>query len=535
VEVHARLAAALRELGVDTVFGLMGEGNMRHLIDFAEYGGTVVTAVTEGAAVSMADGYARIGARLGVASVTHGPGATNALTALTEAVRARTPLLLLTGDTESRRNHLQALDLRGLATVAGADYYRVLRPEHVADDLDRAVRRALSTCRPVLFDVPVDLHRLAAAEQPRLRPLTTPSGGAPAPDDLDRALGLLVSARRPVILAGRGATGARAAILDLAAALGALVGTTLLGKGLFAGAPGDLGVIGTLASDIATKTLLDADCVLVLGAGLNRYTTVEGSLLAGSTVVQVDRDPTRMGGPAEITVGLVADVEAAVLAMTEQLALVEHPPSTGHPADIAVRLAALNPYDEFIDCSGPDTLDVRTAMIDLDRLLPANRVVVTDTGRFVYAPWRYLNVAGPPDFTHTCNFASIGLGLGAAIGAAVVSGRPTVAVVGDGGGVMNLLELGTAVRLELPVVVVVCNDSAYGMEYRHLVDAGLDPAPAQCRWPDFVDVARALGADAVTVRTRADLTAVGERLVDVTRPLLLDIRCDPAVDVGEAS
>ena len=90
-------------------------------------------------------------------------------------------------------------------------------------------------------------------------------------------------------------------------------------------------------------------------------------------------------------------------------------------------------------------------------------------------------------------------------------------------------------RLGLPLVVVVCNDSAYGMEYRHLVNAGLDPAPARCDWPDFTDLARALGADARTVRTREDLAGLEEAFTAVRRPLLLDVRCDPAVDVGETS
>ena len=162
-------------------------------------------------------------------------------------------------------------------------------------------------------------------------------------------------------------------------------------------------------------------------------------LLDDAAVVQVDRDPVRLGGPAEVAVGIVADVGATVVAMTEMLDLAEHRPATGHPPDLAARLAARDPYAEFADSSGPDTLDVRTAMLELNRLLPSERVVVTDTGRFVYGPWRHLEVVRPTDFAHTCNFASIGLGLGTAIGAAVATGRLTVAVLGDGGGMMNLL------------------------------------------------------------------------------------------------
>ncbi|WP_436700594.1 thiamine pyrophosphate-binding protein [Nocardioides sp. BYT-33-1] len=531
MRAHRRVATALRELGVETVFGLMGEGNMRPLIDFAGLGGSVVAATTEGAAVSMADGYARVGRRLGVASVTHGPGATNALTALTEAVRARTPLLLLTGDTPPREDHLQRFDLRGLAALAGAGYVRVGAAADAAADVARATRRAATESRPVLLDLPVPLQRLDVADGPPLRPPSPLRPGAPGEEELDRALGILAGARRPVILAGRGALDARDEIVALAHCVGAPLGTTLLGKGLFAGEPLDLGVIGTLASGRALETVQAADCLLVLGAGLNRYTSVDGALLEGRAVVQVDRDPARISAAAEV--GLVADVRRTAASMREQLIAAGQEPATAHRGDLAALLAA-EAAGPVASADGPDTLDPRTVMRWLDRVLPADRVVVTDTGRFVSAPWRLLSVRSPADFAHTCNFASIGLGLGTALGAAVAARRATVAVVGDGGGVMNLVELATAVRLGLPLLVVVCNDGAYGMEYRHLRAEDDDPSPARCVWPDFAAVARALGARAATVRTRADLEALDGRVAalgsDGAGPLLVDVRCDPDVD-----
>jgi len=535
VLLHRRIAAALRELGVDTVFGLMGEGNMRPLIDFAELGGSFVPALTEGAAVSMADGYARIGRRLGVASVTHGPGATNALTALTEAVRARTSLLLLTGDTQARADHLQRFDLRGLAALAGADYVRVGEPERATAQLARAAREAMTASRPVVFDLPVPLQRVEVAAAPAVQAIPALEGGSPSEEALDRALGILVSARRPVILAGRGAIDAREDVLELAATLGAPVGTTLLAKGLFTGAPLDLGVIGTLATETALKTITTADCLLVLGAGLNRYTTVDGSLLADVPVIRVDCDRVRMADPVGVAAPVVADVGPAVRAMTTQLRAVGHRPAAGHPSDLPAALAADAPWrGEAAD--GVDTLDPRTVMRWLDRVAPRDRVVVTDTGRFAYAPWRLLSVSTPSDFTHTCNFAAIGLGLGTAIGAAVAAARPTIAVVGDGGGVMNLLELDTAVRLGLPLLVVVCNDAAYGMEYHHLAAEGLDPAPAMRSSPDFAEIGSALRVRATTVSTPADLDALGPAVAELGArgPLLIDVRCDPALDLVSA-
>lgn len=540
MKVHAVIAKTLRHLGTDTVFGLMGDANMRFLIDFAEAeGGRYISTVDEGGAVSMADGYSRVGNRLGVASVTHGPGVANTVTALTEAVRARSTMIVVTGDTPSRPGHLQQFDLRAVSGLTGAGYHRVLRPEDVADDIAAVTRRVLATRRPVLLDIPVDLHDADAPEPLPRGQARAEHAFAPDPDELDQALGMIATARRPLVLAGRGAAlaGARADLVELADLIGAPLATTLLARDLFRGHPYDLGVAGTLGTEISTGTILAADCVVAFGAELNRYTTAEDSLLRDKAVVRIDIDSERLsqGGPVDAPV--LGDARVTARAMTEQLRAAEHRPGSFRGAELAAALAAYNPRTEFTDRSGPATLDLRSAMIRLDELLPPERAVVTDTGRFVYAPWRYLHVPEPIAFAHTLNFASIGLGIATAIGAAAATPeRLTVAVVGDGGGMMGMAELITAVRWKLPIVVVVCNDGAYGMEYRHLEKAGADAGPSLLHWPDFSPVARAYGAEAVTVRTMDELeTAV--RLLDASSrvPFVIEIKADPAVDVGESS
>jgi len=536
VKVPAAVAKALRDFGTDTVFGLMGDANMRFLVDFVGAGGRFVSAVDEGGAVSMADGYSRVGNRVGVASVTHGPGVANVVTALTEAVRARSALVVVTGDTASRPNHLQRFDLRGVADLTGAEYRRVLRAEDVSRDVAEVLHRVSVTRRPVLLDVPVDLHGEEVEDtSPRRNGGPLRQAFGPDEDALDRALGVVASARRPVVLAGRGAalSGAREDLLELAELIGAPVATTLLSKDLFRGEPFDLGVAGTLGSRVSTETILAADCVIAFGAGLNDYTTAEGSLLADKAVVRVDVDPHRWECTAQVDVLVVGDARTTARAMVEQLRAVGHRPGGFRSERLAAELAAYDPREEFVDRSGADTLDPRTALIRLDELLPADRVVVTDTGRFVYAPWRYLHVPEPTAFTHTLNFASIGLGIATAIGAAAAApDRLTVAVVGDGGGMTGMVELVTAVRSGLPLVVVVCNDGAYGMEYRALERAGADPTPSLLSWPDFPAVARAYGADGVTVRTMAELEAAVVRLGAAPQvPFVIEIRTDPTVDI----
>lgn len=181
--------------------------------------------------------------------------------------------------------------------------------------------------------------------------------------------------------------------------------------------------------------------------------------------------------------------------------------------------------------TAPGTADMRVAADVLDRTLPPDRIVVTDSGRFSRAPWRHLRVNDPRDFVYTTSFGFIGLGISTAIGAAV--GRPdrvTVGVVGDGGGMMGLIELSTAVRSAIPVLIVVMNDRSYGSEYSKLFAFGLDPHYPLVDWPDLGEVARELGARGRTEQSCDDVeSAVREHLANPV-PTLIDVRCDPTID-----
>lgn len=535
MKVHAAVARALKDGGVDTVFGLMGDANMRHVVSYLEdQQGTFVSAVDEGGAVSMADGYSRVSGRIGVASVTHGPGMTNTLTALTEAVRASSQLMVLTGDTPSRPDHLQRLDLRAAAGLTGAEYVRVLTAETAEQQVRAALARVAVTSRPIVVDVPVDIDGQVTDGQRPAPAASTVAVPGPAPDDLDRALGIIATARRPVILAGRGAVYAREELLELAQILGAPVATTLLAKGLFSDAEGSLGIAGNLGTTVGIDTLLRSDCVVAFGASLNKYTTIEGSLFDGRAVVQVDIRAENIGALMAPEAAIVGDSRVVARAMIDQL---REFGLASRPWCEASTLQALDhhePADEFKDTSSSTVLDVRTAMIELNETLPADRLVVTDTGRFVYAPWRYLDVRFPTDFVHTLNFASIGLGIATAVGASVAHpDRLTVGVVGDGGGMMGMGQLITAVQRQLPLIIVVCNDGAYGMEYHALKNAGVNPDHSLLNWPEFVEVARGYGADGLTVRTLDELhAAVAAWHEREPGPFVIDIKTDPRVDIA---
>ncbi|MFB6240287.1 MAG: thiamine pyrophosphate-dependent enzyme, partial [Gemmatimonadota bacterium] len=184
----------------------------------------------------------------------------------------------------------------------------------------------------------------------------------------------------------------------------------------------------------------------------------------------------------------------------------------------------------FEDRSTEETVDPRTLSIALDELLPAERTLAVDSGHFMGWPAMYLDVPDPEGFVFNQSYQSVGLGLGAAIGAGVARpDRLTVAALGDGGAFMALGELDTAVRLELPLLAVVYNDSAYGAEVHHFGPRG-DPVDI-VRFPDadFAAYGRAAGAEGVTVRSTEDLEPVAEWADAPDGPMVVDARVTPDV------
>jgi thiamine pyrophosphate-dependent acetolactate synthase large subunit-like protein len=528
------VGAALARLGVDTVFGLAGSGNFVVTNALVAGGARFVSARHEGGAVAMADGWARVTGRVGVASVHQGPGLTNTLTALAEAAKAGTPLLVLAGDTPpaALRSNFR-IDQHELVRAVGAMPERLHAAGTAAADAARALRRAELERRPVVLMMPIDLQAAAAARA-AIAPAALPVPPAPAADAVARAADLLQAAQRPLIVAGRGAVvaGARAPAEALADRVGALLATSAMANGLFAGLPYALGIAGGFASPLATELLADSDVILALGATLNHWTTRHGALLApGCRLIQVDVDAARIGVHEPAAIGLVADAAATARALLAELEARGHRATGRRTPDVAQAIATRRWHDEpYDDAPAPGTIDPRTLAITLDELLPDDRAIAVDSGAFTGWPAMYLGVADPRAWVFCNAFQSVGLGLGAALGAAVARpDRITVAAVGDGGLFLSLAELDTAARLRRPVLVVVWDDAAYGAEVHHFAPMGHDVDIARFPDADLAAVARGAGVAALTVRQRADLRPVGAWAADPDGPLLVDAKVDPAV------
>jgi thiamine pyrophosphate-dependent acetolactate synthase large subunit-like protein len=542
-EVVGRVLAAH---GVRHVFGLVGSGNFHATNALVAAGARFVASTHEAGAATMADAYARVCGEVGVVSVHQGPGVTNALTGLTEAAKSRTPLLLLAPEATSTRSNFH-LDLPSLASAVGADFHRV-RADRPASDVAIAFRHAASG-HTVVLGLPLDVQ---SAEAPAGGSASLPPAGAegaavaPASvraDQMVPAAGALAlaeavrAARRPVFIAGRGATRpaepARAALVRLADRCGALLAVSAAAKGLFAGDPWYLDVSGGFASPLAAELISGADLVIAWGSTLNMWTTRHGRIIGpAATVAQVDRDPSALGANRPVDVGVAGDVAEVASAVEADLAGRDwHGEGWRTPA-LEQRIAAEVRWRDvsYVDDSGDGRIDPRTLSIALDDLLPVERTIAVDSGNFLGYPSMFLSVPDVHGFCFTQAFQSVGLGLASAIGAALARpDRLPVAALGDGGFLMSVSELTTAVRLGLPLLVVVYDDAAFGAEVHHFGPDGHPLGTVTFPDADLAAIGRGFGCDGVVVRSVGDLSAVSGWLAGPgDRPLVVDAKVSAA-------
>lgn len=526
--VHQSIARAVADHGVTTMFGLMGDANL-FLVDsyVRECGGAFIPAAHEGSSVLGALAFAHVSGKVGVATVTHGPALTNCTTALTEGVRGLTPMVLLAGDTPvGNPRHMQSIDQRELVKATGAGFEQLRSPQTASRDVARAFYRAQVERRPIVLNMPADFMWQQVTYEKHVLDVFTAPGGVAEGDTLDQAIGMIASARRPIILAGGGAVDAKAQIVRLADRLEAPLATTLKAKGLFNDHPYNMDIFGTLSTPAAYDLIAQSDCILCFGAGLHNFTTDQGKLMTGKRIIQVDVAPDAIGNSVHPDAALIADAgltadtilwwlneaEIAPSGFTRELdgvALTEHPVGSTRTAEGCINFVA--------------------ALERLETVFPENRILVTDGGRFMTEVWCRISVPDPRSNVVTANFGAIGQGLQEAIGACLAApDRPVALFTGDGGFMMGgINEFNTAVRMGLNLTVIVANDSAYGAEHIQFLDRKMDPGLSMFEWPSFAETATALGGVGIEVTSMDELEAALERLDGVKVPALIELKLDP--------
>ena len=534
--VSAHVAQTLAQ-HVDHVFGVMGNGNAYFLDALVRRTDVPFTALRhEAGGVVAADAYHRASGRLAAATATYGAGFTNTITALAEAAHADVPLVLVVGDEPTSGPRPWDVDQVALASAVGARTYTVGRTDAAATTAI-AVEHALTYRVPVVLAIPYDVATMDAGPVPDAPELRLPAPVVPAGDFtmglIDRIADALAGAQRPFLLAGRGAwlSGAGEVLGALADATGAVTASTALGRGIFPSTRYDLGVTGGFGAPAAMELIRQADVAVAFGASLNQWTMRFGQLFApGTAVFQVDVAPAathpHVGGYVRGDAALVAR------ALADRLAGRGSPGRGWRDTIDTASLVVQEPGDAL---AADGRLDPRSAAARIAELLPADRIVVSDGGHFIGWANMYWPVAAPDRMVMVGTaFQSIGLGFASVPGAALAKPSSTVVLTtGDGGGLMALADLESAVRTAGGRgVAVVWNDAAYGAEVLVYGSKGLARDPMLIPETDFAGFADAVGAQGVIVRTLDDLDRLrewalrdpGDRLF-----LLLDLRISGAV------
>jgi acetolactate synthase I/II/III large subunit len=488
------------------VFGLMGNGNAYVVSNLTTRGTRFVSARHEAGTVAMADAYFRASGKIATATVTYGAGFTNTFTALAEARQARIPLVLVVGDAPTTGRRPWDIDQSMAAKALGIETL-VVNAENATALTNHAFTLALSENTPVIIAIPYDLATAELAAQKPL-PVVEPVS-APAVESRQAAVvaAKLQSAKRPLIIAGRGAfeSNAAPALKEIGDRLGARFATSVMARNLFE-SEWDLGIAGGFARERPVNLMRNADVVLVMGASLNLFQMRYGTLLDNArSIIQIDR--LSSATHAQVTDFIEADAAEFADALLAHIR-----PQSGSTWRDEVFGAEAGGSEDESERASDARLNPRPFARELETILPTERTIVQDGGHF--SGWMPLYCSAPDPhglMLVGTAYQTIGLGFPAAVGAAVARpDRTTVLVTGDGGGLMALPDLETLIRTAKSCVVVVFNDAAYGAELHQYATRGLDKTAMLIDEVDFAAVGRAFGAVGIKARSLSDLEALRE-------------------------
>ncbi|HVR89390.1 MAG TPA: biosynthetic-type acetolactate synthase large subunit [Candidatus Limnocylindria bacterium] len=525
---------ALERAGVENVFGYPGGATLPMYDALPDHPGIhhVLVRHEQGAA-HMADGYARATGRVGVCSATSGPGATNLVTGLACAFMDSVPVVAVTGQVSSPlmgRDAFQETDVIGMVGPITKHAFLVERVE----DIEPTIQRAFSIARsgrpgPVVVDIPKDVQLRSAAPETGGSAADAALGGADVAD-LERAVALLASASRPVIIAGHGIrlSRAHAELRTLAERIDAPVVTTLLGIGAIDEShPLAVGMLGMHGSATANRIVNDAD--VILGVGLRFDDRVTGKLSAFAPrgqIIHADIDPTQIGKNVPTAVGIVADAGAVLFALAARLERTAR-------AEWRARATAERARPRLSDNEDRIELPPRLVVRAIRETASDDAYFVADVGQHQMWAAQHLRLTHPDRFITSGGLGAMGYALPAAIG--VQLGRPASevwAIAGDGGSQMTIHELGTAVQEGAPVKLAILNNGYLGMvrQWQQLFhDGRISQTPISS--PDYVKLAEAYGVLGLCVERRRDLEATLQRARSHSGPVVIDVRIEREANV----
>jgi thiamine pyrophosphate-dependent acetolactate synthase large subunit-like protein len=536
MKVYQRLASAFKAEGTTHLFGIMGDGNMYWMHELDKLGGVQMLEVRhEGAGLGMADGWARVTRTPGIATATCGPGVSQLATALLTAARAESPLVAFVGEFPSNDDEYnQRLDQARFAAGCETAFFRVNSPDTVDDTVRKAFYTARLESRPVMLSAPMDIQQKNFDDDDPYEPSTTMMPKSvlhPDPAELEKAADIVAASKHPVIIVGRGArwSGAGEAVKKLGNRIGALIATSLMAKGWLGEEEYHAGISGTYGARASMRLFEEADCVIAVGASMNRYTTEHGYLYPDARFVHIDRKPHLvMGKGRAAEIYLQADARAGVEALEAALAK-RSVKNTGYRTSEVKKQLAGKHVDRTEFPLEPNTVDPREVCLTLDEMIPSEIGVITGSGvtagfsNMLFNRPRLLVLAG-----HF--FGCIGQMLPAAMGAVVAQGnKPTVLVDGDASIMMHIAEFETAVRYGMPLLVVCQDNEALGSEYYKLDAHKMKADLATIPMPDLGAVGVAFGGRGRMVRSVEELRGAVKEWLAKPGPMLVDARISRSV------
>ena len=535
--VHQTLVRA----GVEHVFGIVSVHNIP-IYDAIDRGGriTPVTVRHEQAAVHAADGYARTTGRLGVAITSTGPGAANGVAGLYEAAFASSPVLMITGQANTRylgkgRGFVHEAENQAAMLATVTRRVESVRVRHGIAAALTAVMEDIQTGRPQpgCVEIPIDLQYAPAADGP---PPPGPAVVTLEPDAaaIAEAAALLAGAERPLILSGGGvlrsggagrAGGAAPELQALAERLQAPVLVSVNGRGgLPAEHPLYAGVAGYQPELRALCT--EADVVLAVGTRMSVGHEARNLTPLRGKLIHVDADPGSIARVHPTTLGIVADAAPALAALAAACA------ASGPRAQWIAQAAAAREAvrQRLYDMIGPDHTAIMHA---LRNQAPPDAVFVRDSTVPAYLWGHQLLPILQPRTTMHPTAGAIGPGLPLALGAAT-AGRRTVLISGDGGFMLHPGELATAAEFRLPIVICLFNDGGYGVLRRiQAQQYGGRTFAVDLKTPDFAALARSMGVAGQAVRSAAEFAAAFAAALETDGPVLLEIDMNALHPLGD--